>query len=131
MPTSRSRYTLLRSRLERFTRMLPGLASGDVKAIHRTRVASRRLRELLPLLELDSKATRRLGRRLRRTTRQLGEVRELDVLLMLTEDVAASGRYSERTVRRVAAEVRASRDKVRKAFSGKKLMADLQRLAKH
>src|SRR5262245_52825810 len=111
MPASRTRHDLLRSRLERFTRMLPGVEAGDIQAIHRTRVASRRLRELLPLLELEPKTARKLGRRLRRITRQLGSVRELDVLLLLTEELSASGRYSDRAIRRVAANVRETREK--------------------
>src|SRR4029077_2898796 len=82
MPTSQ-RYDLLNPRLERFTRMLHGLADGDVRALHRTRVAARRLREILPVLELDPDVARRLGRRLRKVTERLGVVLELDVLASL------------------------------------------------
>jgi CHAD domain-containing protein len=56
---------------------------GDVKAVHQARVASRRLRELLPILELDPAVSRKLGKRLRKVTRALGPVRESDVLLGL------------------------------------------------
>jgi CHAD domain-containing protein len=111
--------------------MLPGVETGDIRAIHRTRVASRRLRELLPLLELPGKTSRKLGRRLRRATRQLGHVRELDVLLMLSEELAESGKYSERAVRRVAGDVRGIRAKARKEFSTQKSAADLLKLAKN
>ena len=41
----------------RFTRMLQGVEDGDVHALHRTRVASRRLREVLPVLQLDPDVT--------------------------------------------------------------------------
>ena len=47
-------YELLHKRLERFTRMLQALGEGDVRALHRARVASRRLREMLPVLQLDA-----------------------------------------------------------------------------
>ena len=54
MPVSQTRYDLLRTRLDRLTRMLPGVEARDVKAVHRTRVASRRLRELNPEIVLAS-----------------------------------------------------------------------------
>ena len=39
-----------------------------MKAVHWTRVASRRLRELLPVLGLDGDSARKLSRRLKRVT---------------------------------------------------------------
>jgi CHAD domain-containing protein len=111
--------------------MLPGVETGETKAIHRARVASRRLRELLPLLQLEPKTARKLGRKLRKATRQLGGVRELDVLLMLTDELHESGRYPEKAVRRVAADVRNTRAKARKGFSeGKRPLAELRRVAR-
>ena len=80
MPRSPERYDLLRTRLERFTQALHGMEEGDVKAVHQARVASRRLREVLPVLQLDPDVLRKLSRRLRKITDRLGTVRELDVL---------------------------------------------------
>ena len=57
------RSDLFRSRLRSFTRMLPGVAAGDPRAVHRARVASRRLRELLPLLQLEGHVAQKLGKR--------------------------------------------------------------------
>jgi CHAD domain-containing protein len=111
--------------------MLPGVEAGDMKATHRTRVASRRLRELLPLLELQPKAARKLGKRLRKATRQLGAVREADVLQLLTENLTNSGRFGERAMRRVRTDVLATREKARKAFSARETLSDLLRLAKN
>ena len=37
----------------RFTQMLQGLDEGDARALHQTRVASRRLREMLPVLQVE------------------------------------------------------------------------------
>ena len=48
--------------------MLQGVEDGDVDALHRARVASRRLREVLPVLQLDSDVARKLNRRLRKIT---------------------------------------------------------------
>src|SRR5262249_36579147 len=101
MPTSQ-RYDLLNARLDRFTRMLHGLTEGDVRALHRTRVASRRLREILPVLELDPDLARRLGRRLRKVTERLGVVRELDVLTLLIEELHESSKYHSVTLARLA-----------------------------
>jgi hypothetical protein len=86
------RYDLLRKRAERFTRLLHEVEHGDVRAIHRTRVASRRLREVLPVLRLDTGTTDWLNRRLRKVTERLGPVRELDVLAATIEELRLSGR---------------------------------------
>jgi CHAD domain-containing protein len=126
MPASIRRYDLLKTRIDRFTRMLPGIEAGDVRAIHRTRVASRRLRELLPVLQLDQGATRKLVRRLRKVTRRLGPVRELDVLLPLIDELHESRRGSERALRRVAEAVRTARGEAREDLGGKTTAAELR-----
>src|SRR5882672_3805721 len=59
MSATRRRYDLLHKRLEQFTRMLHAIGEGDVRALHRTRVASRRLREILPVLQLKPQAADR------------------------------------------------------------------------
>jgi CHAD domain-containing protein len=61
------------------------LLTGDTQAIHQARVASRRLRETLPLAQavLDDDDVDQLQRRMRRLTRLLGPVRELDVTIGL------------------------------------------------
>jgi len=129
MTVSRSRYELLQSRLTVFTRMLRGVEEGRSRAVHRTRVAARRLREVLPVLELDSDVTRRLGRRLRRVTQQLGTVRELDALLLLVEAMGRSGRYDGTTLSRVAGAVAAERADVRARKGSRLSNSELRRLA--
>lgn len=124
------RYDLLRTRLDRFTRMLPGVDSGKVGAIHRTRVATRRLRELLPVLQFDPATFRKLNRRLKRLTRRLGTVRELDVLLLLLEELHESRRSPERALRRVGDSVNKARDEARERLSRKDVAADLKRTLK-
>jgi CHAD domain-containing protein len=98
-------HELLRIRLVRFTRELPGVAQANERAIHRTRVASRRLREVLPVLQLDRELVLKLNRRMRKLTRRLGAVRELDVLLLLIDELAESHRHPDRALRLVKAEV--------------------------
>jgi CHAD domain-containing protein len=128
MPTLR-RYDLLNPRLERFTRMLHGLAEGDVRALHRTRVASRRLREILPVLELDPDVARRLGRRLRKVTERLGAVRELDVLSSLIEELHESGRHDSATLARLASAIAEARARARDRLFAKLPTGELRRIA--
>lgn len=61
----------------------PGVVSGEAAAVHCARVATRRLREALPVLDGDRRGVRRLRKDLRALTRSLGPVRELDVTLGL------------------------------------------------
>jgi CHAD domain-containing protein len=59
----------------------------DSEGVHRTRVASRRLRSLLPLfaLCLSRKTCERWRKQLRRLTRALGEARDTDVKIACVE----------------------------------------------
>src|SRR5437764_11365081 len=113
MSRSTERYDLLRIRLDRFRRMLHGVAEGDVHALHRMRVASRRLREVLPILQLDADVAHKLGRRLRKVTERLGVVREFDVLLGVIEELTTVGRYQEAALGRVAEGLARDRSRAR------------------
>src|ERR1700681_1011034 len=79
MPSADLRRSF-RERLDSFAHELAPVGDGDVEALHRAPVASRRLRELLPLLELERALTRNLGRRLRKVTKQLRHARQLYAL---------------------------------------------------
>jgi CHAD domain-containing protein len=109
--------------------MLQRVEEGDVRALHRSRVASRRLRELLPILQLDNAVARKLDRRLRRVTDGLGAVRELDVLAILLEELHESGRYSDGGLSQVVAATAHDRDVAGKHLKSKLPMAELRRLA--
>lgn len=85
MSVSHPRNELLQTYLDAFTRAMPKIERGDVRAIHRTRVASRRLRELMPVLHVDAEKSRPVLRDLRRATQELGRLRELDVLIGLLD----------------------------------------------
>lgn len=69
--------------LESLGEHLPAALEGVPHSVHQARVASRRLRELLPVVGgvLGRGPRRRLRRRLRTVTQVLGPVRELDVAL--------------------------------------------------
>ncbi|MBP1635892.1 MAG: hypothetical protein H6Q10_2466 [Acidobacteria bacterium] len=67
-------------------RNLPAALLGNVDAVHDARVASRRIREAVPLLAAAGVAPRKLARQARRVTRALGPVREMDVTIALLEE---------------------------------------------
>ena len=103
------REALLKPQLARVTRLLHKAEEGDVRAVHQARVASRRLRELLPILELEPGVSRKLGRRLRKVTRTLGPVRELDVLLALGRDWEDATPRERRALARVTEKIQNER----------------------
>ena len=81
--------SVLAKRANAFAKAIPGVKRGDVKAIHRARVATRRLREALPVVSSLTEGAARLQRDLRRVTRTLGPVRELDVARAVLAEGAA------------------------------------------
>jgi CHAD domain-containing protein len=119
----------LQKRLDAFTQRLHDIHEGDLEALHQTRVASRRLRELLPLLGLKADTARKLNRRLKRVTRELGAVRELDVLLLLIRDSAHDTRYAAVALKRVGTAVSEAKDAARERLAAKVPLTKLRRLA--
>ena len=84
-------------RLRAVRREVAEVVAGQEEAIHRMRVATRRLREALPVLEAradqagsGSRAVRKIARQARRLTRALGGVRELDVAIALLDEIERS-----------------------------------------
>jgi CHAD domain-containing protein len=82
--------TLLVPRIAALLDELPAALAGDRGAVHRSRVASRRLREVLPPMRdvLPRHAAERARLAVRRVTRALGSVRELDVAIGLFDELA-------------------------------------------
>ena len=76
---------MIRQRLRALSRTLPGARTGDVGSVHQARVATRRLREALPVLGAGASG-RKLQQRVRALTQALGPVRELDVALLMLEE---------------------------------------------
>lgn len=68
--------------------------AGDPGGVHQARVASRRLREVLPVVGGPAALVMRARRAVRDVTRALGPVRELDVSLLVYATVAASSPLS-------------------------------------
>src|SRR5262245_16137538 len=127
MGQTTDRCVPFRKRLAAFAGELRGVHQGDIEAVHRARVASRRIREILPLLELDRETTRQLSRRTRNVTRHLGSVRELDVLTLLMAELQDCRGYSTvalDTLRRAASRDRAA---ARKRLAAELPMVKLER----
>lgn len=79
--------------LNTMTGMIEGVRQNeDIECLHRMRVASRRLRSLLPLFSdcLPPKQRTRWRKQLRRVTRALGEARDADVQIVCLQEVLAA-----------------------------------------
>jgi CHAD domain-containing protein len=91
---------IIRQRLAALGRTLPGAQKGDVQAVHQARVATRRIREALPLVA-RGRSGKSLKKSVRKLTRALGPVRELDVALMNLDQMRTSGDVSEAAIARL------------------------------
>jgi CHAD domain-containing protein len=89
--TPRVTRALLERRARALKRHLPAAIEGDGIGVHQARVASRRLREAVPVLAQDIKTgkAKKAERKIRRLTKALGAVRELDVTLTVLDELAA------------------------------------------
>jgi len=111
---------------------MPAAQAGDEVSVHQARVASRRLREALPVLgtTADEAALDRAGKRVRRITRALGPVRELDVTLSLLAELDGKGAAPKRAIARVRAAVIEERQKRRRAMLAEIKPSRLEKLRK-
>jgi CHAD domain-containing protein len=94
---------------------VPRVRKGEARAIHRLRVATRRLRESLPAAArtagVDAEDADNLVRDLRRVTRGLGPVRELDVAMTVLADFADREQWPSAVVEHVEDYCRRLRDR--------------------
>lgn len=116
MERSALSVAILRQRLVTLLAAMPAAQSGDEDSVHQARVASRRLRGALPMLgaHADAGALDRVDRRVRRITRALGPVRELDVTLLLLAELEGRGAVPPTAIRLVREAVTAERQKRRR-----------------
>lgn len=122
-PTTNVRHVRHTTRLlDRITRELrkhlPSAVSGDDTGVHQARVASRRLREAVPVLASGLKGSKagKARRKIRRLTQALGTVRELDVTLGILDELARVDGVPRSAVEVVRARVLAERDSGREAM---------------
>lgn len=118
----------LRQTLDAFAQQLPGVDEHRVEAMHGARVATRRLREIVPLLQLKRQAVRKLNRRLKRITHTLGTVRELDVLCLLVAEFARANRSTPSALKAVGAAIEQARDQARRQLVAGRVPLKMRRL---
>ena len=102
--------------VQRFAKALGQAQRGEPTGVHQARVASRRIREILPLVENWELAAdegpprrRRRGKDVRRVAAALGAVRELDVTMGLLSAAALRHGWQPEVVADVAAGLDADR----------------------
>jgi CHAD domain-containing protein len=103
---------LLLRRARELERQLPLAIQGNDTGVHLARVASRRLREAVPVLAGETKARRKAERKIRRLTQALGTVREMDVTVRILDEFAQNNELP----RNVRAHVIAERDRRREVM---------------
>jgi CHAD domain-containing protein len=121
---------LVRTQIDRFERALHGVERGDTESLHRARVATRRLRELVPLMRLERGAAHKLTRRLRTFTSRLGTIRESDVLLALIDELQKDEIASADVLARVGMVLGRDRDAVRQRALERLPLDDMRRLTR-
>jgi CHAD domain-containing protein len=99
MRTPASEY-LIRQRVMALGRALPAAKTGDAVSLHQARVATRRLRAALPIVGSGAKAEK-LARSVRRLTRALGPIRELDVELLILDELEKSAEVPHAAIDRL------------------------------
>ena len=111
-------------------RHLPQAVAGDERGVHQARVASRRLREAVPVLStgLHGAKAGKARRKIRRLTRALGTVRELDVTIQLLDELARSPNVSRTAVGEVRARVVKERAERRKLMLDRLEHVDMHKL---
>lgn len=115
---------VLLERAKDLTRHLASAIRGDVRGVHQGRVASRRLRESLPVAGRGAgQAAARARKSFRAVTRALGPVRELDVALVHLDAGLKGSRIPPIAVERVRAHVLAERERRRE-----RMLARLERV---
>lgn len=106
---------LLQRRAAALRRQLTAAVAGKDTGVHRARVATRRLREALPVVTEGLHHTKKskAQRKIRRLTQALGTVRELDVALHLIDELADRPGIPRSALSDVRAEVIEEREKRR------------------
>lgn len=132
MNTSTPRDRLWRKRLNELSAVWPDFVTGRTGGLHKTRVASRRIREALPIVGVAASPAKlkKLNRKMRALTRSLGPIRELDVELNLLEDKSKTDGVPGRAIEMVRRDVAARRQVLRQELAESAPVGDLKKLLK-
>jgi CHAD domain-containing protein len=122
---------LWQKRLDALSAVWPDFLGGETKALHKARVASRRIREALPVVAASAPPgkVRKLKKRLRDLTQFLGPIRELDVELDLLDKQADGDGVPRSALALVRREVAAQRQALRHGL-GEHPPVDIKKLIK-
>lgn len=124
---------MLRARLRSFTRSLhrvqAGEAGGDARAIDAAWVATRRVREILPVLQANPEAVRKLSARLRKLSRRLADARDLVAMLQVLDDIVSSEQRGRHAAARVRTEVQKLAERARADLARKKTVHEIDRMS--
>jgi hypothetical protein len=133
MTTLQPRHELLGARSRSFTRSLhrlqTGKAGGDARVIDAAWVASRRVREILPVLQAHPEAVQKLSARLRKLSRRLADARDLVAVLQRLDDLVSSEQRGRHAAVRVRAEVQKLADRARADLVRKKTIHEIDRMS--
>jgi CHAD domain-containing protein len=132
MNTHTSHDRLWQKRLDALSGVWPDFVGGETKALHKARVASRRIREALPVIAASAPPSKvkKLKRRLRDLTQSLGPIRELDVELGLLDKEADSDGAPRSALTMVRREVAARRQALRHDLGKHPPIGDIKKLIK-
>jgi CHAD domain-containing protein len=132
MNTSTSRDRLWRKRLNELSAVWPDFISGRTGGLHKTRVASRRIREALPIVGADAAPAKvkKLSKKMRALTRSLGPIRELEVELDILDDKSKSDGVPGRAIEMVRREVASRRQALRDELADNAPVGDVKKLLK-
>jgi CHAD domain-containing protein len=132
MNTSTPRDRLWRKRLNELSAVWPDFVSGGNAGLHKTRVASRRIREALPIVGAAAPPAKvkKLSRKMRSLTRSLGPIRELDVELGILGDKSKTEGVPDRAIEMVRREVASRRQVLRDELADNVPVDDVKKLLK-
>jgi CHAD domain-containing protein len=132
MNASTSCDRLWHKRLNELSQVWPELLDGRTSGLHKTRVATRRIREALPIVAVGAPPAKvkKLSRKIRAVTRYLGPIRELDVELEMLDDKSRTDGVSERAIEMVRREIASKRQALREELAEKPPVGDLKKLLK-
>ena len=124
--------SLWQKRLKALGAVWPEFLAGETEALHKARVASRRIREALPVVGANAPRAKikKLRKQLRSLTRSLGPIRELDVELGMLEEQGAQDDVSRSALSLVRREVAARRLALRDRLGEEPPVADVKKLIK-
>ncbi|HKY22176.1 MAG TPA: CHAD domain-containing protein [Vicinamibacterales bacterium] len=130
MNTSTSCDRLWRKRLNELSSVWPDFVGGRPTGLHKTRVASRRIREALPIVSMCAPPAKvkKLNRKMRELTRYLGPIRELDVELGLLEDESKTENVPGRAIEILRREIVSKRQALRDDLAANAPVGDVKKL---